>query len=447
MKRFAWWALVLNVALLSACGGNAPDRGASKDRGALKTDPVTLTTLPVTTITAAAQTSGLVRLTGPAQCDVRVVALDFHTAGVRNDMSNSTGVMLVPQGDAPACQGPFPLLAYARATEVNKARTLADPADSETALLTAVYAAQGYAVVAPDYLGYAGSGYSFHPYLHADSQATTLVDAIRAARHAAANAGLRLSGQVMLSGYSQGGHAAMSAHRAIERDHVGEITLAGGAHLAGPYNISAALQAPQAFAGYQFFIPLLITSWQKLYGDLYTNAAAAFQEPYSASIDNLLPHPVLTYETLLTDGRLPGQQGETPDQVRDALLRPEFVRDVQTNASNPLMLAARRNNLLGWSPRAPTLLCSGSADPTVLPAQHQNVLMADFQARGITTVKAVDVDPQIRAAFGPPPQDPSGAARYYSQYHGTLAPPVCAAVAKCFFDQFRSDAGTVCRPS
>lgn len=441
MKQLAWWTVALSAALLSACGGNAPDRGA------LKKDPVTVTTLPVTAITTAAQASGLVRLTGPAQCDVRVVALDFHTAGVRNDMSNSTGVMLVPQGDAPACQGPFPLLAYARGTEVNKARTLADPADSETGLLTAVYAAQGYAVVAPDYLGYAGSGYSFHPYLHADSQASTLVDAIRAARHAAAGAGVKLSGQVMLSGYSQGGHAAMSAHRAIERDHVGEITLAGGAHLAGPYNISAALQAPQAFAGYQFFVPLLITSWQKIYGDLYTNAGVVFQSPYAASIDTLLPHPVLTYETLITEGRLPGLQGETPDQVRDALLQPAFVRDVQTNASNPLLQAARRNNLLGWSPRAPTLLCSGGADPTVLPSQHQNVLMADFQARGVTTVKAVDVDPQIRAAFGPPPQDPAGAARYYSQYHGTLAPPVCAAVAKCFFDQFRSGVGNSCGPA
>ena len=39
-----------------------------------------------------------------------------------------------------------------------------------------MYAAQGYAVVATDYLGYAKSNYSFHPYLHADSEASSVID-------------------------------------------------------------------------------------------------------------------------------------------------------------------------------------------------------------------------------------------------------------------------------
>jgi pimeloyl-ACP methyl ester carboxylesterase len=441
MKYFSCWAVVVTAAILTGCGGASPGRGD------LKKDPATVVTLSVTTITAGAQANGLIRLTGPAQCDVRVIALDYHTVGVRDEMSNSTGVMLVPQGDAPACQGPFPLLTYARGTEMNKSRTLADPTDSETALLTAVYAAHGYAVVAPDYLGYAGSSYGFHPYLHADSQATTLVDAIRAARHAAGKLGISLSSKVMLSGYSQGGHASMSAHRAIERQHAGEIKVAGGAHLSGPYNLSAALSHPDAFVGYQFFVPLLVTSWQKIYGDLYSNVASVFQPPYAGSIEDLLPNPTLTKDTLLTEGRLPGFRGESPNQVRDALFVPAFIRDVQTNAQNPLMQSARRNDLLGWNPIAPTLLCSGSGDPTVLPSLHQKTLMADFQSRGVTTVKSVDVDPQIRTMFGSPPQDPAEAAQYFGRYHGTLAPPICAAVAKCFFDQIKTGLSNACRPS
>ena len=38
-------------------------------------------------------------------------------------------------------------------------------------MLAAMYAAQGYAVVATDYLGYAKSTFPYHPYLHADSEA------------------------------------------------------------------------------------------------------------------------------------------------------------------------------------------------------------------------------------------------------------------------------------
>ena len=70
-------------------------------------------------------------------------------------------------------------------------------------LLAAMYAAQGYAVVATDYLGFAKSAYTYHPYLHADSEASSVIDSIRAARNAATTVGATLW-QVMLTGYSQG---------------------------------------------------------------------------------------------------------------------------------------------------------------------------------------------------------------------------------------------------
>ena len=120
-----------------------------------------------------------------------------------------------------------------------------------------MYAAQGYAVVATDYLGFAKSTYSYHPYLHADSEASSVIDSIRAARNAASGVGSTLSGKVMLTGYSQGGHSSMAAHRAIERDNAGEINVVAGAHLAGPYNLSGSLKSTAVIAGYQFFVPYL----------------------------------------------------------------------------------------------------------------------------------------------------------------------------------------------
>src|SRR5690606_21887156 len=147
-----------------------------------------------------------------------------------------SGALLLPAG---ACDGASaPLLAYARGTDVFKPRTMADPQDAEAFLLAAMYAAQGYAVVATDYLGYAKSNYPFHPYLHADSEASSVIDSIRAARKAAEELGAPLNGQVMLSGYSQGGHSSMATQRAIERDIADEIDVVAGAHLAGPYSLS-----------------------------------------------------------------------------------------------------------------------------------------------------------------------------------------------------------------
>jgi dienelactone hydrolase len=118
-----------------------------------------------------------------------------------------------------------------------------------------------------------------------------VIDSIRAARNAALAAGLQLSGKVMLTGYSQGGHSSMAAHREIERDLPGEINVVGRRPPAGPYNLSARCKSSRAIAGVQFFVPFLVTAWQKVYGDIYANVTDAFKLPYSNYIENLLPSP------------------------------------------------------------------------------------------------------------------------------------------------------------
>jgi len=421
------------AALLVACGGG----GGDDNRGRLLETPQTLATLSTAQIDAGTTASGLRPLTGAARCDVRVVALNYSTVGVNLEAANSSGVMLVPAG---ACaSASHPLVAYAKGTDVQKPRTLANPSDSETFLLASMYAAQGYAVVATDYLGFGKSTYGYHPYLHADSEASSVIDSIRAARNAAAGQGVNLSGKVMVTGYSQGGHSSMAAQRAIERDNAGEINLVAGAHLAGPYNLSGSIKLPNAIGGYQFFVPFIVTSWQKIYGNIYSSVTQAFKAPYSGYIENLLPNPTLTYTTLVTTGALPGGPGVTPEQARDAVFQPAFLSDVLTNPNNTLVQAAQKNDLLNFSPRARTLLCGGSGDPTVPPAVHQAPAKAFFDSRGLTNVTSVDVDPAIRAAFGTggaAPTDPTSAAfaTYYGNYHGTYEPPFCHAQARAVFE-------------
>lgn len=413
-------SLVGAAALLAACGGS------DSIMGKLVESPTV-----VTTITKAQLDAGpLVALSGKAKCDVKVVALNYYTPGVKGETSNASGVMLVPTGDG--CTAAAPLVAYAKGTDVQKPRTLANPTDGETGLLAAMYAAQGYAVVATDYLGFAKSNYSFHPYLHADSEASTVIDSIRAARAASGFVGANLNGKVMLTGYSQGGHSSMAAHREIEKNLASEINVVAGAHLAGPYNLSGSMKLTDAIAGYQFFVPYLVTAWQKIYGNLYSDVKTAFKAPYSDWIETLLPNPTLTYTTLVTSGKLPGINGETPNQARDALFQPAFISDITANANNAVVAAAKKNDLLDWSPKSPLMLCGGAGDPTVPPAIHQAVLKAAFDAKGLKNVTSVDVDPYVAATYGPVTQ--ANAATYYGNYHGTYEPPFCHAQAKALFD-------------
>ena len=427
-RPFLLTALAAAVAGLAGCGGD--DNPA---RGSLIDSPVVLATLPK----AAIDAGPFKALTGAAKCDVKVVSLNYNTIGVSGELSNASGVMLVPSGTD--CTAPTGLVAYAKGTDVQKPRTLANPADGETFLLAAMYAAQGYTVVATDYLGFAKSTYSYHPYLHADSEASSVIDSIRAARSAASGVGSTLSGKVMLTGYSQGGHSSMAAHRAIERDNAGEINVVAGAHLAGPYNMSGSLKSTAVIAGYQFFVPYLVTAWQKVYGTVYSKVGDAFKAPYDGYIETLLPSATLDYTTLVTSGKLPGKNGETPTQARDALFQSAFITDAQTNANNGLFLAGKKNDLLGWSPKSKLLLCGGAGDPTVPPALHQVPMKADFDSRNLTNVSTVDVDGFVQATYGTngkAPTDPTSAAfaNYYGNYHGTYEPPFCHAQAKALFD-------------
>ncbi len=443
MKALTLTAIAASATLLAACGGTD-----SPPRGSLVETPSTVATLTAAQIDTNTTASGLRGLSGAAKCDVKVVALNYNTIGAKGEDTNASAVMLVPVSSATCNTAGAPLLAYAKGTDVQKPRTLANPADGETFLLIAMYAAQGYVVVASDYLGFAKSNYSYHPYLHADSEASTVIDSLRAARYAAPSVGATLSGKVMFTGYSQGGHSSMAAHRAAERDNANEFNVVAGAHLAGPYNLSGSFKSTAVIAGYQFFVPYLVTSYQKVYGDVYNNVSTVFRAPYSGYIENLLPSPTLNYTTLVTTGPtagtywLPGAQGETPTQARDAVFQAAFITDVQTNNNNALYLDAKKNDELGWNPKSKMLLCGGAGDPTVPPALHMDVAYADFQSRALTNVTKVDVDPQVQATYGPggvAPTNPATAAfaTYYGNYHGSYEPPFCHAYARALFETVR----------
>ena len=440
MKLLQLSAVAAAAALLVACGGSDDDSGPK--RGDLIDPARVVGELTPAQIDAATASSGLQALTGTARCGVKILLLNYVTVGAKGEKgANASGALLVPTGPlgSDCATKPTPLVAYSRGTDLSKTRTMANPQDGETLMLAAFYAAQGYSVVATDYLGYAQSTYPFHPYLHADSEATSVIDSVRAARIAVKPVDVALSGKVMFSGYSQGGHASMASQRAAESNYGSEFNVVASAHLAGPYNMAGSMKVPDAIAGYQFFVPFIITAWQKVYGNVYAKPQDAFKSPYSDWIENLLPSPTLTTTTLVTTGKLPGG---TPNQARDALMQPAFLQAMMTNDKAGISVDAQANTLFNWKPKAPTLLCGGAGDPTVVYAVHQTPMFNNFVSNGLKNVGSVDVDAQVQAAFGPggkAPTDPASPAfaTYYANYHGTYEPPFCMAAARQFFDQVR----------
>jgi len=313
---------------------------------------------------------GFTPLAGPARCDVRVQSLVHATVGPRDEVTTASAALLVPQGAG--CAGPHPLLAYARGTSRDRARTLANPEDLETNLLVNMFAAQGFIVVATDYLGYAGSDFPYHPYLHAQSEATTMVDSIRAARASLASAAVPTDGRIFITGYSQGGHAALAAQREVEANPTVEFRLAGVGGMSGPYDIPLTIKNGIELA---FSAPL----------GGYSGASVVQQV-------QLVIGDVLSQTVAILIQRIPR-------------LRAQFGRE----------------SVIDWRPVAPMMLCGGARDRTV---SWENTARAagNFFERGFAaSVLDVDVAPQYAPSV-PPAGTPAEAL---SSYHNRVVPPLC----------------------
>ena len=238
----------------------------------------------VTTITTAQMQANqsfpiIYAVGGPPLCDVTLYSIDYKTPGVRGEQANASAALFVPGSGCGT--GPFPLVGYAHGTNIVKEQKITDPTttnpeltapDQDPVVVAAIFAAQGYVVVATDYLGLGDSTYPYHPYLHVDSEASAVIDSLRAARTVAAKNGVSLSGQVLLTGHSQGGQVTMGTQRAIEALNSTEFNLVGSAPSSGPYDLTQTFQ--DSLANQSQDAPVLaafiLTGYNKIYnGNVY----------------------------------------------------------------------------------------------------------------------------------------------------------------------------------
>lgn len=374
-------------------------------------------------------------------CSITVYHLEYHTVDPAGNVTPASAALMVPSGSS-SCEGGRPIVEYAHGTSTNRNFDIADlnaSNNGEGLLLAAVFAARGYIVVAPNYVGYDISTLTYHPYLDADQQSKDMIYALTAARSAlptSAAAGTTDGGKLFVTGYSQGGYVAMATHRAMQ--NAGMVVTAA-APLSGPYALSAFadaifegevdMDAPTNFT-------LLSASYQHVYGNLYTNPSDVFAAPYSADITNLLPSTT-PLSQLETAGDIPSNAvfSSVPPTTPDAAITPattpanlasvfaagfgtqflvlnsyrlSYLQDAAQNPdggfptvtnglppaspTNTLRVDLKTNDLRNWAPTAPTLLCAGSSDPEVFYLNTQ-LIQGYFASTAPTApVTLLDID-------------------------------------------------------
>jgi len=150
---------------------------------------------------------------------------------------------------------------------------------------------RGYVVVATDYEGLGTPG--VHPYLVGESEAHSVLDAVRSARQLR---GARAGSRVALWGFSQGGHAVLWAGQ-LAPSYAPELRLAGLVSVS-PGGALAALDRDPFHPE-----PLRTTSFGVL-------IAAAWHEVYGAPLDILAPAGRAAAERLLSGCPGSNQGGE-----------------------------------------------------------------------------------------------------------------------------------------
>ncbi len=319
-KFFKPSVVAMAAAVLAACGGNSsPTVTASPSmaHGTLVYNPpfriasANAATLQAQ-IGATAQGAQLLQLTGNPTCGVDFYYVKFWTIGGAGEQTESSGALMVPTGAAPTCSGPRPILEYAHATETNKALNLADitnPTNTEGVLIAAMFAAQGYIVVAPNYAGYDISTLGYHPFFNAVQQSGEMMDILAAARSALPNtmsSATSDNGQLFLSGYSEGGFVAMATLRAMQAAGQKVTASAPGSGLYALEAESDLIIYGGVALGATAFIPLFANSYQHAYKNIDSTANPLFSPTY-AGAETLLPSDT-PIDTIFAEGLLPETQ-------------------------------------------------------------------------------------------------------------------------------------------
>jgi len=440
------------ASLMAACGGSDSPANLgrvddSPARGALIQNPPPRTAFFTAADLAAklqASASGrnLLAVAGTPKCGVDVQYIQYGTVGGAGEATDATGALMTPSGGA-GCTGSRPVVLYGHGTTTAKRYNLANlldeanPAWSEAALIASMYAAQGFIVVAPNYAGYDASRLGYHPYLNAEQQSSEMIDALAAARKALPGLlqPVQDSGKLFITGYSQGGHVAMATHRALQA--AGQPVTAS-APMSGPYALAAfndAVFYGNVNLGSTLFTPLLVTSYQKAYGNLYTRLTDLYEPAYASGIDTLLPSDTPTATLTVPGGRLPqtalfsrtpptAPAGSPPalqatlnaitppttppqlaplfalgfgpsnllnNQARlnyllDALARPDGAFPSPgtglpaAEPQHPVRIATKKNDLRNWTPTRPVLLCGGSGDPSVFYSLNTQLMQGLWSA-------------------------------------------------------------------
>ncbi|MFC8671218.1 alpha/beta hydrolase [Streptomyces griseorubiginosus] len=306
---------------------------------------------------------------------VRAYRLTYRTVDPHGAPTTATGLLTLPAG------GPhrLDLVSDTHGTMVDRDYA---PSVSEDfgRIPSYLNASAGRAVAAPDYLGL-GEGPGPHPYMDTASSVTASVDMLRAARTAADRLGRPLTGDLYVTGFSQGGQVAMALGKALDGGADRHFRLRALAPVSGPYDLEGQ-EMPALFDGRVNDVSgVLYTAYwlvaQNRLHPLYKDPSEAFRAPWASRVERLL------------DG---GHEQE--DVVRGLapsvrkLLTPVFYERLRHPSGAVLDAMRAADHTCDWKPEVPVRLYAAAGD-TDVPLANTRTCARTLAGQG-ARVRVVD---------------------------------------------------------
>lgn len=302
--------------------------------------------------------------------DVDVYDITYKTLWHDSTCILASGFVFVPRG----YKKPMAEVVYHHGTRVEKGRKKNLGGVDFLCLGLAV---DGFLVLQPDYIGL-GHGDKFHLYQQYKSLGQATVDMIYAVRELNDTLNIKINDQLFLTGYSEGGYAAVAANRYIQERYP-DIKVTATSGNSGAYDM-AGVQSEVMFKKYSqpHYLPFLLYGLNEVYR-IVPDINSIYKSPY----DTLIP---TMFEGKHSYKEINAMLPEIPKDM----LRDTFVDLFLHDPNFILHKALNDNSLCNWKPENPVQLCYCESDEQV---SYKNSIVAregmkKLGAKNITLVEA-----------------------------------------------------------
>jgi hypothetical protein len=237
-------------------------------------------------------------------------------------------------------------------------------AQYETRLFGNYLASYGYLVSMPDYAGYNVSSQYEHPYSVNTALAEQSVDMILATKEFCKKRGIKLTGKLFLSGWSEGGAASLATQKLIESKYKGKLSVTANAPLAGFYNTT-------------FYAKQFLNQLPMLDKDLGENICVLTWAIYATNAysNNPIPNDIIfKYPVKDQLDVLKNRPSNVPSKLFKKLDKQTFDQLIKKVEINELAKS--------WSPVAPIYLNHGTDDDIVYYNNNVDVALKCLRKNG-----------------------------------------------------------------